>query len=106
MSKVIIVTTDTFEETVLKSEGLVLVDFGATWCGPCKMMKPIIDQLAEENESVKIINVDIDNDPTLAANYGVRSIPTFIFYKNGEIVDKQVGAIPKTVLSNKIDKLK
>ena len=79
-------------------EGLVLVDFYAVWCGPCKMMHPVIDQLAQDNPNLKIIKVNVDNYSDIARNYGVMSIPTLILFKNGEIINKNIGFTPKDVL--------
>lgn len=100
------VTDSDFEEIVLKSEIPVLVDFWAEWCGPCKMIGPIVDELGNEYEGkAKIVKVDVDNNPATASSQGIRNIPTILFFKNGEVVDKQVGAVPKQVLAEKIDKL-
>lgn len=79
-------------------EGLVLVDFYAVWCGPCKMMHPVIDQLAQDNPNLKIIKVNVDNHSDIARNYGVMSIPTLILFKDGEIINKNIGFTPKDVL--------
>lgn len=99
-------TDSNFEEVVLKSKIPVLVDFWAEWCGPCKMIGPIVDELGKEYEGkAKIVKVDVDNNPTTASNQGIRNIPTILLFKNGEVVDKQVGAAPKSVLAEKIDNL-
>lgn len=81
-------------------DGLVLVDFYAVWCGPCKMMHPVIDELANSNPALKIIKVNVDNHNEIARNYGVMSIPTLILFKNGEIINKNVGFTPKDVLES------
>ncbi|PID87975.1 MAG: thioredoxin [Bacteroidia bacterium] len=95
-----------FEEIVLKSELPVLVDLWAAWCGPCKMLLPIMNELAEEYEGkVKITKLDVDQNKEISAKYGVRNIPTILFFKNGELVDKQVGALPKKKFVAKIDEL-
>lgn len=95
---------ENFDEKVLKSDKLVMVDFWAAWCGPCKMVGPVVDQLATEYEGKAVIGkVDVDNNQDIAAKYGVRSIPTIIFLKNGEVVDKSVGAVPKAALAEKLD---
>lgn len=86
-----IINKDNFEEKVLKSNDVVLVDFFATWCGPCKMIAPVLDKLSEE---YKVYKVDIDNDTDLAISYGVRSVPTLLFFKEGKIVHTEVGALP------------
>ena len=100
------ITDANFEELVLKSEKLVLVDFWAEWCGPCRMITPIIEELSEEyNEKIVIGKVDVDNNPDICSKYGIRNIPTILFFKNGEIADKQVGAAPKNALASKIDAL-
>jgi thioredoxin 1 len=103
MSKTIEITDANFEE-IMKSEHPILVDFWAEWCGPCKMIGPVVEELAGEYEGKAIIGkVDVDSNPNVAAKFGIRSIPTLLFFKGGEIVDKQVGAVPKTVLSQKLD---
>ncbi|MDR0982069.1 MAG: thioredoxin [Culturomica sp.] len=95
-----------FEEVVIKSSTPVLVDFWAEWCGPCKMMLPIVEELSAAYEGkMKIVKVDVDSNPGTAAKYGIRNIPTLLFFKNGEIVDKQVGALPKSQLEDKIKRL-
>jgi thioredoxin 1 len=95
-----------FEEVVLQSDKPVLVDFWAEWCGPCRMIGPLVEELAEEYEGKAIMaKMDVDSNPTIPAKYGIRNIPTVLFFKGGEVADKQVGAVPKTVLSEKIDAL-
>ena len=95
-----------FEEVVLQSDKPVLVDFWAEWCGPCRMIGPLVEELAEEYEGKAIMaKMDVDSNPTIPAKYGIRNIPTVLFFKCGEVADKQVGAVPKTVLSEKIDAL-
>lgn len=92
-----------FENEVIKSELPVVVDFFATWCGPCKLIAPILDQLSDEfAEKAKIVKVDVDQAKSMAVQYNVKSVPTFIVFKNGEVVDKVVGALPKNELKNKI----
>jgi thioredoxin 1 len=95
---------ENFDEKVLKSDKLVMVDFWAAWCGPCKMVGPVVDQLATEYDGKAVIGkVDVDANQDIAAKYGVRSIPTILFLKNGEVVDKSVGAVPKASLAEKLD---
>ena len=103
MAKAIEITDANFEE-IIKSEQPILVDFWAEWCGPCKMIGPVVEELAGDYEGKAIIGkVDVDSNPGVAQAFGIRSIPTLLFFKGGEIVDKQVGAVPKTVLSQKLD---
>ncbi len=99
-------TDDNFEAEVIKADTLVLVDFFAPWCGPCQMIAPIIEELAEAHKDVKIGKVDVDEAPNTAKEYGVMSIPTLIFFKNGEIAEKMVGLKTKEDLEAKIAELK
>lgn len=100
------ITDANFNELVLESEKLVLVDFWAEWCGPCRMLTPIIEELSEEYEGKVVIGkIDTENNPEVCEKYGIRNIPTILFFKNGEIVDKQVGATPKNTLVAKIEAL-
>ncbi len=106
MSAEKIFTTENFEEEVLKSDIPVMVDFFANWCGPCKMMMPTVEALADEYEGrVKIGKIDSDEAGDLAQKYGVMSIPNFIFFKNGEKVDNVVGAVSEDVLAEHLDNL-
>lgn len=102
----IAVNDSNFEEVVLKSEQPVLVDFWAEWCGPCKMMLPIVEELSNEFEGkITVAKVDVDNNQGTAAKFGIRNIPTILFFNGGAVVDKQVGAVPKASLVEKINKL-
>ena len=97
----IVLSEQNFEEEVLKSEIPVLVDFWATWCGPCRMLAPTIAKIAEEQEGViKVGKVDVDEEPELAAKYGIASIPTLMVFKNGEIVNKAVGVQSKPMIED------
>ncbi|MDE2336383.1 MAG: thioredoxin [Alphaproteobacteria bacterium] len=99
-----IVTAADFEAEVLKSEKPVLVDFFATWCGPCKSLAPILEQIAAEKaDSLKIVKVDVDASPELAAEYGIRAMPTMMIFKDGDVVATKVGGAPKSALVKWID---
>ena len=95
---VVKLTTETFDQEVLQAGQTVLVDFYADWCGPCKMMAPVVEELAGEEPGVKVWKINIDEEMAIAQRYGVMSIPTFIAFKNGEVAGKQVGAMPKSKL--------
>ena len=93
---VISVTADHFEQEVLQTKGIVMVDFWATWCGPCKMLSPIVDQIAEEHPEIKVCKVNIDEEPSLAIDYKVMSIPTLLVFKNGEKINMSIGVQSKS----------
>jgi len=100
-----VVTDDTFQAEVIESETPVLVDFWADWCAPCKMIAPIVDDLAEEYDGkVKFAKMDVDSNPNTPMTYGVRGIPTLLIFNGGSPVDQVVGAVPKAALKGRIDK--
>jgi thioredoxin 1 len=101
--EVIHVEASGFEDEVLKSEKPVLVDFFANWCGPCQMIGPMIEELAQEVDTVKFVKVDVDENPNLAMEYKVVSIPMLLLFKNGEVVKKQIGALPKDEIKKFIE---
>jgi thioredoxin 1 len=99
-------TDANFEELVIKSGKPVIVDLWAEWCGPCRMLTPIVEDMAKEYEGRAVIGkLNVDDNPAITAKYGVRNIPTVLFFKGGEIADKQVGAVPKSALVGKLEKL-
>lgn len=104
MAKYIEVNNDNFESTI--NEGVTLVDFWAPWCGPCKMVGPIVEELASDYDGkAKVAKINVDNNQELATRFGIRSIPTIAFFKDGELKDQIVGAASKQALSDKIDTL-
>ena len=104
--KIVHVTDASFESDVLNASAPVLVDFWAEWCGPCRMLTPLVNELSQEYEGKALIGkVDVDSNPGIASKYGIRNIPTILFIKGGQVVDKQVGAVPKNVLAGKLDSL-
>lgn len=103
MANTIEITDANFEE-ILSSEKPVLIDFWAEWCGPCKMIGPIVEQLAGEYDGKAVIGkVNVDENPNVSIKYGIRSIPTLLIFKGNEVVDKQIGAAPKAALAKKLD---
>ena len=89
------ITKENFETEVLKSQKTVLLDFWATWCGPCQMLSPVVDAFAEENPDISVCKVNVDEQPELAMSFGIESIPTLVVMKDGKAVDKSLGVIPK-----------
>jgi len=97
-------TNDNFEQMV--SGGIAVVDFWAPWCGPCRMLSPLIEEFATENPDIVIGKVNVDDYPDLAGQYGVMSIPTLLFFKNGNLVDTSIGVVSKMVIQNKVNGMK
>lgn len=98
-------TDSNFDELVLKSDKPVLVDFWAEWCGPCRMVGPVVEELAKEYEGQAVIGkLNVDENPDVSIKFGIRNIPALLYFKNGEVVDKQIGAVPKSVLAEKLSK--
>jgi thioredoxin 1 len=96
-------TDSNFQSEVLESDKLNVIDFWAEWCGPCRAIGPVIEELSKEYEGkVNVGKVNVDNNPTVSMNYGITSIPAILFIKGGKVVDKQIGAVPKSVLDKKI----
>ncbi|MGB0563096.1 MAG: thioredoxin [Spirulinaceae cyanobacterium] len=99
------VTDSTFKEEVIESDVPVLVDFWAPWCGPCRMVAPVVDEISQQYEGqVRVVKVNTDENPGVASQYGIRSIPTLMIFKGGQRVDMVVGAVPKTTLANTLEK--
>ena len=97
------ITDSNFQEKVMESDKISMIDFWAEWCGPCRMVSPIVEELAKDYDGqVFVGKVNVDNNPNVSMKFGIRNIPTILFIKNGEVVDKQVGAVPKSVLEQKL----
>jgi len=106
MAKYIEVTDASFDDDVLKSDIPVLVDFWAVWCAPCRMVAPIVEELAAEKEgTLKVAKVDVDNNPEIAMKFGIRSIPTLLIFNNGQVVDQMIGAVAKAMIESKLQKV-
>ncbi len=107
MANVLSLTQANFDQEVLKNSGTVLVDFSATWCGPCKLLAPIVEEIAKDYgaKGLKVGAVDIDENQELAARYGVMSVPTLLLFKGGEVKNQTVGAMPKAKLAQFVDKV-
>ena len=106
MGNVTAVTKDSWDAEVLQVKSLVLVDFWAVWCGPCKMIAPIVEELSKEYDGkVKVVKLNTDENPEVSGRYQIMGIPTLMFFKDGKVVDKLVGALPKGQIKDKIDTL-
>jgi thioredoxin 1 len=101
---VTVITKDNFQAEVLQSDKPVLVDFWAAWCGPCKMLSPVVDQIAEENPDIKVGKINVDDEPELAGQFGVMSIPTLLVFKDGQIAGQSVGVRPKDFILGMLGK--
>ena len=97
---VVHITEGNFEKEVLSHAGSVLVDFWAPWCGPCRMLSPVLEELASERADIKVCKVNVDEEPSLAGEFGVMSIPTLVSFRNGEMTNRVVGAVPKKQIEN------
>ena len=106
MSKPVNITDDSFEKEVLQDDKLVLVDFWATWCGPCKMIAPILEEIANEmSDKVKVTKMDVDANKIVASKFNIMSIPSLLMFKGGKMVDQVVGAVPKSQLVSRLEKV-
>ena len=101
----VVITEANFEEEVLKADKPVLVDFWASWCGPCKMLSPVVEEIASENDKVKIGKVNVDEEGDLAAKYNIMSIPSLLLFKDGKLVNQSVGVVPKAEILDMINKV-
>ena len=106
MANVLNVNKDNFGKEVLEESKLTIVKFGAAWCGPCKKLDPIIDEIAEENTDIKVTYVDIDTDGPIAAEYGILSVPSTLFFKDGKVMDMIIGLVPKAKIVGIINGMK
>ena len=103
MSKPIEITDSNYEE-IISSGKPVIIDFWAEWCGPCRIIAPVVEEMANDYDGKVVVGkVDVDNNPSITAKFGVRSIPTLLIFKDGQVVDKQIGAVPKSILSKKLE---
>ena len=106
MSDEVKVTTGTFEAEVVKSAIPVVADFWAEWCGPCRMIAPVLEALAKDyKDKLKVVKINVDEEPDLASRYGIQSIPTMLFFKGGQMVKQQIGAVPRPVLEKIVKEL-
>ncbi|MFZ5517153.1 MAG: thioredoxin [Candidatus Zhuqueibacterota bacterium] len=106
MSNLVTITEANFESEVIKSDTPVLIDFWAVWCGPCKMIAPIVEELSKDYDGkVKMAKCDVDRNQSVAIKYGIRSIPTLLIFKGGKVVEQIVGAVPKQNIKSKLDKV-
>lgn len=104
MSKIVTITNDNFESEVINSDKPVLIDFWAIWCGPCKAIHPIVEEIAAEYEGkLKVGKCDVDSNQQIALNYGIRSIPTLLIFNNGKVVEQIIGAVPKQHVISKLE---
>ncbi|MDX9908117.1 MAG: thioredoxin [Bacteroidales bacterium] len=100
------ITDANFEELVIQSDKPVMIDFWAVWCGPCRLIAPIVEEMSKEYDGKAVIGkVDVDSNPGVSVKFGIRNIPTVLFVKNGEVVDRQIGAAPKKIFTAKLDAL-
>jgi thioredoxin len=106
MSKPIEITDSNFEQEVIKCDVPVLIDFWAIWCGPCKVIAPVVEEIASEYEGkLKVGKLDVDNNPNTAVKYGIRSIPTLMVFSNGQVSDQMIGALPKAQIVNRLERV-